>query len=297
MHDNELLAAKSAVKKAGIPFILATVFLAASLILFLLASREQSALYRQKVSVSSATPLPERIASYAEATEILPGDPEAYMKMLEAYEEENAFDLMASADFLILYNAHTTDFDMSDPETAKLNFMAGTMYLSVYTGSGEATFAERVQKAYSFFAANEDYSGDPYVEESASHCLYNVCLFYKSYILTPSAKEIPTEDYLQLYRMMQDSVSGSDQLEVQFQLTLYQASLELLYSQRSGFAVSGLTQSEITGLIEDIYARTQFVTVRNDRLRAQRESILNNAEQCREEIQKAYAIAEKESGQ
>lgn len=297
MDDNELLVAKSVAKKVGIPLALATVFLMASLILFPLASGERSELYRQKISVSSATPLPERITFYAEATEIYPGNPEAYKKMLEAYEEENAFDLMASADFLTIYNAHTTDFDMSDPETAKLNFMAGTMYLSVYTGSSEATFAERVQKAYSFFAANEDYQGEPYVEETASHCLYNVCLFYKSYILTPSAKEIPAEDYIQLYHMMQESVSGSEQLEAHYRLTLYQASLELLYSQRSGFAITGLQQSEITDLIEDIYAEAQSVTVRNDRLQTQRESILKNAEQCREEIQKAYAIAEKENSQ
>lgn len=293
MHDNELLAAKSVVKKVGIPFILATIFLVASLLLFLIASGEKSDLYQQKVSVSSATPLLEKISSYKEAVEIFPGKPEAYMKMLEAYEEENSFDLLASADFLGIYNAHTTAFDMSDPETAKLNFMAGTMYLSVYTGSGEATFTERVQKAYSFFAANESYEGNPYIEESASHCLYNVCLFYKSYILTPSAKEVPAEDYLLLYRMMQDSVSSADQLEAHYQLTLYQACLELLYSQRSGFAVSGVQQSELSALIDSIDERAQNLTVRNDRLRAQRESVLKNVEQCKEEIQKAYAIAEK----
>lgn len=113
--------------------------------------------YEILVSPSTATALNEKIDSYKRAIAIYPERTDAYMCMLEAYEDEGRFGKEENDEFLALYNANKDTFDHTTSEVAELNYKIGMMYFNYYTEEdGSYSFSTRVQKAYSFFAENHN---------------------------------------------------------------------------------------------------------------------------------------------
>ena len=121
----------------------------------LAATRENNNQYDTLVSPLEATSLEDKVSSYKRAIDIYPDRLEAYSLMLEAYEDEGRFGKQENDEFLAVYNAHKHRFDVSSVEYADLNYQIGMMYFNYYTNEdGSYSFSNRVQKAYSFFAAN-----------------------------------------------------------------------------------------------------------------------------------------------
>ena len=70
------------------------------------------------------------IESYEEAIEIYPNDTRAYLKLLEAYEDEGVFGKEQNDQFLALYNKNKEGFQKDSSDFSELNYKIGMMYFN-----------------------------------------------------------------------------------------------------------------------------------------------------------------------
>ena len=98
--------------------------------------------YETLISPAAATSLEDKTASYKQAIGIYPERTDAYLRMLEAYEDEGRFGKKENDEFLALYNANKNRFDTASREYAELNYKIGLMYFNYYSedDNGEYSF-------------------------------------------------------------------------------------------------------------------------------------------------------------
>lgn len=247
--------------------------------------------YESLVSVMSSTSLEDKIASYKQAVEIYPYDTRAYIKILEAYENEGRFDKEENAEFLALYNRYQDGFDTTTAEFAELNYKVGMMYFNYYTENGEASFVTRVNKAYGFFAANYETQTD-FEEKSLSDCYYQICAFYKKYILSSATVEEASRDnYTNLFEIIDRALEDVEGAGAYDQLTLYNGTFMLLYDQRANMASVNVDSETVLDLLDTVYSKAGALTVQKDQSKKLQQEILDNYEEYRAAIQRTYENA------
>lgn len=255
--------------------------------------------YENLISVMSSTSLEEKIENYTQAVELYPYDTQAYLKMLEAYEEAGQFSKEENDQFLAVYNANKDGFDNTTVEVAELNYKIGMMYFNYYTDAdGSYSFSNRVQKAYPFFAANfenEQIAAD-FSQKSVSDCYYQICSFYKKYILSSATvEEASKEDYETLFETIYTALEDVKTAGAYDQLTLYNGAFMLLYDQRANMVSVNVEQEDILELLETVYNSANALSVQKEQSMKLRDEIVNNYESYREAIIRIYANTEERS--
>lgn len=164
--------------------------------------------YEVLVSTSTASSLDEKISNYKKAIDIYPMRTDAYFKMIEAYEDEGKFGKNENDTFLAVYNAHKDEFDNTTKEVAELNYKIGMMYFNYYTEEdGSYSFSTRVQKAYEFFCENNT-NATGFEQQKTSDCYYQICSFYKKYILSnTNVEEASKDNYDELLKTIESSLN------------------------------------------------------------------------------------------
>lgn len=264
-----------------------------------LATQVNNSTYDAYISVMASTSLEEKVASYKQAITIYPYDTRAYMKLLEAYEDEGRFSEAENSQFLALYNANKDGFDTTSVEVAELNYKIGMMYFNYYTDqSGNASFSTRVQKAYPFFASNYENQEIPveFSEKSLSDCYYHICAFFKKYILnTATVDEASKANYETLFGTIEgalDDVEGASSYD---KLSLYNGVFMLIYDQREDLVSVGYDQTAVLELFEEVYNEAKALTVRKEQAEKLQQEIVNNYEGYRQAIERAYSNAAERS--
>ena len=264
-----------------------------------LATQVNNSTYDAYISVMASTSLEEKVASYKQAIAIYPYDTRAYMKLLEAYEDEGRFSEAENSQFLALYNANKDGFDTTSVEVAELNYKIGMMYFNYYTDqSGNASFSTRVQKAYPFFASNYENQEIPveFSEKSLSDCYYQICAFFKKYILnTATVDEASKANYETLFGTIEgalDDVEGASSYD---KLSLYNGVFMLIYDQREDLVSVGYDQTAVLELFEEVYNEAKALTVRKEQAEKLQKEIVNNYEAYRQAIERAYSNAAERS--
>lgn len=236
------------------------------------------------------------IDSYKQAIEIYPGDTRAYLKMLETYENNGVFGKAQNDEFLAVYNANKDSMDKSTVEVAELNYKIGMMYFNYYTkDNGEYDFSERVQKAYPFFQENYNNENIPasFQEKSLSDCYYNICSFYKKYILSSAQVEEASKDnYTTLFGTIEDALEDVKNAGAYDQLTLYNGTFLLLYDQRASMVSVNVEQEEVQNLLKTVYERTKDISVQKEQSKKLQQQVIDRYEQYSEAIARAYTNAE-----
>ena len=120
--------------------ILSVVMLISGFVCSFASTQVNNNTYESLISVMASTSLDQKISSYKQAIEIYPYDTQAYIKILEAYENEGQFDKAENNEFLALYNRYQDGFDKTTVEYAELNYKIGMMYFNYYTENGEVKF-------------------------------------------------------------------------------------------------------------------------------------------------------------
>lgn len=252
--------------------------------------------YESLISVMASTSLDQKISSYKQAIEIYPYDTQAYIKILEAYENEGQFDKAENNEFLALYNRYQEGFDKTTVEYAELNYKIGMMYFNYYTENGEVKFSTRVNKAYSFFAANyenQEISPD-FAEKSLSDCYYQICTFYKRYILSSATvEEASRNDYEALFQTIEAALDDVEGAGAYDQLTLYNGTFMLLYDQRSQIVSVNVDEATVLDLLDTVYNSAKSLSVQKDQSKKLQQEIVDNYETYREAIERAYDAAER----
>lgn len=280
--------------------IFAVVFLIAGIACRVVGTNQNNSTYEAYVSPSAATSLENKIDSYKKAVAIYPDRTMAYMKMLEAFEEEGQFGKKENDQFLALYNANKEMFDNSSVEVADLNYQIGMMYFNYYSNEdGTYSFSNRVQKAYSFFAANHENEqiSDEFEYMKLSEAYYYICSFYKKYILSSaSVDEASLNDYESLLDTCQNVVMEIDTIadaNAYDKLVAYNGVFNLIYDQRTDMVQIGIKEKQLTDLLEDIYTKARKLGVKKEQSKNLQTEIVDNYEDYREAIIRAYENAER----
>lgn len=252
--------------------------------------------YEILISPSTATALNEKIDSYKRAIAIYPERTDAYMCMLEAYEDEGRFGKEENDEFLALYNANKDTFDHTTSEVAELNYKIGMMYFNYYTEEdGSYSFSTRVQKAYSFFAENHNNVEIPqdFEDLNLSECYYQICSFYKNYILNgATVEEASRDNYENLFSTIEDTLADVQSAGAYNQLSLYNGIFMLLYDQRSSMVQVKVEQNEITDLMDNVYDDAKNLTVQKEQSQKLQQEIMEHYDTYRQAIIRAYTNAE-----
>ena len=252
--------------------------------------------YEILVSPSTATALNEKIDSYKRAIAIYPERTDAYMCMLEAYEDEGRFGKEENDEFLALYNANKDTFDHTTSEVAELNYKIGMMYFNYYTEEdGSYSFSTRVQKAYSFFAENHNNAEIPqdFGDMNLSECYYQICSFYKNYILNgATVEEASRDNYENLFSTIENTLADVQSAGAYNQLSLYNGIFMLLYDQRSSMVQVKVEQNEITDLMDNVYDDAKNLTVQKEQSQKLQQEIMEHYDTYRQAIIRAYTNAE-----
>ena len=246
--------------------------------------------YDSLITISTGTSLEGKIASYKEAIEIYPERSEAYLKMLEAYQDEGLFGKAQNDEFLAVYNSNREYLDSTDPAVAELNYRIGMLYFNYYVENdfGDISFSTRVQKAYPFFAENYN-SGIDFDSKTMSDCYYRVCSFYKKYILnTTTVEEASGEDYSELLSVIESTTGTVASAGAYDQLTFYNSVFLLLYDQRTGMAQVNVDMQRILDLYDVIYSRTSELVVQKEQSKKLQNEITDNYEDYRSAIERAF---------
>lgn len=274
---------------------LALLFLCVGIVCNITMKRINNNNYEFLISPSAATSLEDKAESYKQAIGIYPERTDAYLYMLEAYEDEGRFGKEQNDEFLALYNANKDSFDESQKETAELNYRIGMMYFNYYTeDDGSYSFSTRVQKAYSFFQANyENENISPEFEhKELSDCYYQICSFYKKYILSRSTVEEASKDsYVNLFSTLKTALDSVKDAGAYDRLSIYNGIFMLLYDQRSSMVQVNVDEGEILELLESVYEGAKELTVQKEQSQKLQHEIIDNYDGYRQSITRAYSNA------
>lgn len=274
-------------------FILAILTLATGVGCSYASEQVNSNTYEALVSLVTSTSYDEKIDSYKQAITLYPYDTTAYLLFLEAYETEGVFSQEQNDEFLALYNANQDGFDKSSTEFAQLNYKIGMMYFNYYSNEdGSYSFSNRVQKAYSFFESNyvnEEISLE-FEELSLSNCYYQICKFYKTYILSSSTvEEASKANYEELFEIIELAIIDVEDTGAYDQLTLYNSVFMLLYDQRSYMASVNVELETIIELFDYVHDKAIILSVQKEQSQLLQQEISENYDEYYASIQRTYS--------
>lgn len=295
-HDEEKYIKKQK-RKLGSFIVLSAmtvVFAMSGIVLHFIASNMNHNNYESLISISESTSYSDKVESYEKAISIYPNDTRAYLKLLEAYEYEGTFGKEQNDLFLALYNKNQTGFEVGSDEFAELNYKVGMMYFNYYiTESGEEQFSERVQKAYPFFKQNYENASDNFAEKKISDCYYQICQFYKTYILTnTNVEEASKSDYDMLLNTIDDALILVEDAGAYDQLTLYNGIFMFLFDQKINLKSANVDKNRILTLMDSVYEKSQKLSVNKEQSKKLQEEIYNCYDEYRGGVERTYSNAE-----
>lgn len=246
--------------------------------------------YEVLISTSTASSLEEKISRYKRAVSIYPEKTDAYLKMIEAYQDEGLFSKKQNDELLALYNANRDVLSLSGEDMAELNYRLGMLYFNYYTESadGNYSFSTRVQKAYPFFEENHTLEVD-FEDRRMSESYYKICMFYKRYIFnTTTVEEASRENYNDLILTINEALDEVRDAGAYDQLTLYNSVFMLLYDQRTGMAQVNIDKETIMDLYDFIHVNTSELAVQKEQSKKLQKEILDKYDSFVDAIERTY---------
>ena len=183
-------------------------------------------------------------------------------------------------------------FDRADTNVAELNYKIGMMYFNYYTEKeGEDRFSTRVQKAYPFLEDNyeNDTISGTFANKNLSDSYYQICSFYKRYILnSATVEEASKDDYDALLETVRDALGDVSGAGAYDQLSMYHSIFLLLYDQREQMAQVNVAQEDVLELFDRVHASAEVLTVQKEQSQKLQQTIMDKYEQYKKEIITRY---------
>lgn len=256
--------------------------------------------YEKKISISSSMSYEEKVQNYLAAIDLFETDTRAYLKLLEAYQENQLFGEEQSTQFSSKYNENK-DYFLQDEDYFNLVYEAAITYFYLYSG-GDNSFRTRVLKAYPYFEwiVNSGQQEYPYFNLAQSYCI--VGDFYKEYIVSDVRVKEPTketyEELLTSLQMCMDDMKNYDYEDSAYvKLTMYREIANILNNNRKGLAIVQVEKREVLSLLQEIWERAQsFVVTQANSIEIQ-SAIMESYEEYVENIERAYKNTEERRAQ
>lgn len=247
--------------------------------------------YEMKINPSSSVSYEERVSGYLEAIDLYGADTRAYMKLLEAYQEDDVFDKEESNQFAAKFNMYRSGFDMNSEAYWDLLYEMGVAYMYTYSGN-DGSFRNNILKAQGFFddivaSANADYANYNIAETYSK-----LCGFYKKYVIGGGRNEPNREAYEELLDSFDlcienlEEYSSDDSAYVK--LTMYREIVNMLNDHRKGFANTGIEKDIVLQMLDTVIQNTERLSVTQDETTAILEAITGLYEEYKDNIERAY---------
>lgn len=258
----------------------------------LLVTHENNKDYEQKIGISTATDYQTKVSTYMEAINIIGDDRRAYLKLLDAYKENNLFSDTQSSQFSALYNTNKDKFQETDEDYLHLNYESGITYFNLYSG-GDNSFRTRVLKAHPYFTTIYESGVTNFKYYNLAESYYIVGNFYKQYVVNATSVKEPTKEaYETLLGSLETCMDNVEQYyyddSAYIKLTLYQEISNLLNDHRKGFATTGVSQESVLDLLDHTYEKVNAISVTQSTSVSIQESIISNYEGYVDSIKRAY---------
>lgn len=209
--------------------------------------------YKTYVGISTATGKAERIQTYKTAIRLIPGRPDAYLRLLETYAEDGIFEKPESEEFLALYNAQHIHLDKKADNYPTLLQRIGFLYIN---GFPDAT-TTCLRMALPFLKEANALLKDGTEEKRIVECYCRIGSYYEEYIWDASSvREISVP-------VMEEMITGIETTLADFQndtsadavfnsLGFGVAVCNLFYDQRDILAAT-IAQDRVTAILDTIY--------------------------------------------
>ncbi len=264
----------------------------------LLSSYENNKNYDLKINIPTSAPYEEKVQNYMEAIDLFGTDTRAYLKLLQAYKDNNLFGPKEGQEFIAKFRLNKDDFDKDSEEYLNLLYEIGVTYFYLYTEEDkENPFCERALKSREYFEeiVNSGHTEFEYYEMAQSYFI--VGEFYHKYITNATSVKEPTKEvYDQLISSMRlcientDSYEGDDSQYIR--LTMYREIANLLNDRRKGFATTKVGKNSVMGLLQEVNEKTLQVSVTQPKSVDLQNSILEQHSKYVENIERAYTNTE-----
>ena len=232
--------------------------------------------------------------SYMYAADIYPGKADAYLRLLETYEERGTFGRTESNEFLRLYNSKKEFMKRDDCNIAFLNYRAGLMYFNYFEGE---SLSEKILKAYPFFRENHENMKylKEFPEKNLSEAYYEICIFYKSFLLKSSCvKEASYSDYNEILDLLEHTEESFGNAGEYDRLLFYNSIFMFIYTERHNLAEVGYEYKKLIYFMNHIYEETSEISVRKDESVKLKNEIQENYVPYTEAVKIAYGKDQKD---
>ena len=89
-----------------------------------------------------------------------------------------------------------------------------------------------------------------------SDCYYQICSFYKTYILnSTNVEEASKDNYNKLFDVIDSAIDNVQSASAYDQLSFYNGVFMLLYDQRSSMVQVAVNQDKVINLLDDVYKK------------------------------------------
>ena len=248
------------------------------------------------------------IESYKKAIELYPNDTRAYDRILDVYfneiESDEEFDEADLREFEAVYSANDEEKFTADPAGfAELNYRVASLCFTYYTPDGGDSFASRINKAYTYLSKNHnavyvDGTLTEYTNMNLSECYYQICSFYKKYILSKTADDASADNFQELFNTLNtllDSIENDSAANNYDKLELYNGIFLLLYDRRTDMASVQFAKESVLAMFDRVYESASAMNIGANKVyaKALQEEMTTNYSAYRSAIERTYDTEER----
>ena len=253
--------------------------------------------YGSLVTTAQSVEYETRVANYEEAIRIDGTKPTAYIRLLEAYENNGVFGDKESQQFSTLYNRNKNGFDKADDAVINMHYLIGRIYFNMYSNDS-ISIRSRVQKAHEYFRFVKDYGSTDYVNYDIASSYDTLCDFFRIYVLNDSSVQEPTsEDYHAMVAALRPCLEDMQRYSAgdaaYTRLTLYGYILDMLNVNIKGLAVNGIEKGQIQEIVVQIRMAAKAESITQQTSIKKQEEILSSIENVLDNIIREYKNLER----
>ena len=291
-------------KLFGFGFILAlsVVFLIAGFVLRHMASNTASFTYEEMLDeAAKAVDYDEKMRIYEECVSIpkMAGNPEAYLRLIQTYKENDAVFTQKEANQIEYLVSNNKEELMRDKEAyVNICFEIGKLYWYYYDyGDGSENQITRGKSSLPWFNDVLNNADPEYENLGMARAYYNIGVFYRD-ITTNVTEANDKGKYKPLFDNLSeltDTIASDERESEIVRLELIELSRSALQQYSTKFKQDGISKDDLLKLCNKLDTIVRSVETSTDKTRQKKENTISMMKATKTAIEAAYGTTEGES--